>query len=176
MKLKTNKLLLFLFLPMIFPYLILFALICIFTGFLMETVFLNNGLFVIFVLIILYIIALILSGIIFIKSIITKRDSKELLYTNMIIKLVHIPAYIIIFFIGLLSLITIFTMGITIVLILLDCMTIFLSGLIGLSGIIRGFIENKLSKKAAVIHAVCQFIFCADIISCIIIYRKVKNS
>jgi hypothetical protein len=71
---------------------------------------------------------------------------------------------------------TIFTMGITIVLMILDVMTIFLSGLVGLSGIIRGSIENKLSKKTAVIHSILQFIFCADIFSCIIVYRKVKNS
>ena len=141
----------------------------------METVFHNSGLYLLFLLIIIYIIALVCSVVVSITNIIFKRSSQKLLRMNMIIKLIHIPAYILIFTAGLVFTITIFTMGITAVLIIFDCMTIFLTGLIGLSGIIRGFAENKLSKNTAIIHALLQFVFCFDIISSIIVYRKVKS-
>ncbi|QQO10867.1 hypothetical protein [Breznakiella homolactica] len=88
------------------------------------------------------------------------------------IKLIQIPAYVLIFLAGLLLLSTIFTMGISVVLMVLDIMAVFLSGLIGLAGVIRGFLEKKISKKASVIHGFLQFIFCADVISSIILYKK----
>jgi len=164
-----------LFWPLIFPYLILFALICMFTNTFMETVFQNNGFYLIFTLIAVYIIASASSIIFFVKSIFKKVNSQELLYTNMIIKLIQIPAYILIFVFGLLCLLTIFTIAISIVLMIFDCIAIFLTGLIGMAGIIRCFIENKITKKTAIIYAVLQFIFCADVIACVKIYRKVKR-
>lgn len=60
--------------------------------------------------------------------------------------------------------------------IIMACLTIFMSGLIGLAGVIRTAIEKKLSTKEAIIHGVLQFIFCGDIISSIMIYRKLKIS
>jgi hypothetical protein len=102
------------------------------------------------------------------------RSAQEVARINMVVKLLHIPAYIVIFIIGLLGLITIFTAAISIVLMVMACMTISLTGLLGLGGIIRGLRENKLSKKESVIHAIFQFVFCADIISSIIVYRKIK--
>jgi hypothetical protein len=163
-----------LLLVIVFPYFIVFSLFCIFTGFLIETFFQNNGLLLLLALIIIYTIAMICSIMTFIISLVKKRSAQEVARINMIVKLLHIPAYIIIFIIGLFGLITIFTMAISIVLVIMDCMTIFLTGLIGLGGIIRGLGENKLSKKEAVIHAIFQFVFCADIISSIIVYRKIK--
>ena len=71
--------------------------------------------------------------------------------------------------------ITIFTIGVTFILMILDGMTIILSGLIGISSIINGLRENKISLKQAVIHGVLQFIYCADVISSIVLYRTVKN-
>lgn len=123
-----------LILVILFPYLNFFALICLFTGRFMDTVF----------------------------------------HSNVVIKLIHIPAYVLLFIVGLLCLITIFTTPITIVLILLDGMTIFLTGLIGLGGVIRSSKENRISKSAMVIHGILQFIFCADVISVVVIYRTVR--
>ena len=142
----------------------------------MDTVFRNNGLYVLLSLFALFVAAFICSINIFITSILFKRSARELLHINMLIKIIHVPAYILIFFIGLFSLITIFTAGITVALIILDGLTILLTGLIGLAGIIRAFVENKLPKKTAIIHAVLQFVFCADVISSIVIYKKIKNA
>jgi len=164
-----------LLLIILFPYLIIFAVICIFTGFLMETIFQNNGLLLLFLLIFIYIIALICAIIVFIKIIIKKQNAQEILHINMVIKLIHIPAYIILFLMGMASLITIFTMGFGIAFFILDCLTIFLTGLIGLGGLIRSLIEKKISFKSVLFYGISQFIFCIDVISSIIIYRKVKK-
>lgn len=160
----------------LFPYFILFAVVCIFTGFLMESVFSNNALNLLFILLVIYIIALISSIAVFIASLVRKSDAKELLRVNMIIKLIHVPAYIIIFFMGLAGFITIFTVVISLALMILDVMTIFLTGLIGLGGVIKGFREQKLSLKSAIIHGILQFVFCADVFSAVIVYRRVKRA
>ena len=165
-----------LFFPASFPYLVLITFIFIVTGVFANTVFQNNIIIVLILLIVFYIIALACSVVFFMKNLLNKTNPKNILRINMIIKLLQIPAYILIFLFGLLNLITIFTAAITIVLMFLDGMAIFLTGLIGLCGIIRGFLEGKLSKKTAVIHGLLQFIFCADVISCIIVYKKVKNN
>ncbi len=157
----------------LFPYFIVFALICIFTGFLMDTVFNNNAFSLVFILIILYVFSLFSALVVLIAGF-KKKNSLEVLRISMIIKILHIPAYLLIFVFGLLCTLTIFTIGITIVLMILDGMTITLSGLIGISGIIRGLRENKISLKKAVIHGILQFVYCADIISSIIIYRTVN--
>jgi len=103
-------------------------------------------------------------------------DPVKILKINMIIKLIQIPAYIIIFIISLMSLITIFTMGISLLLIIFDCMAIFLTGLIGLSGIIRGFIDKKLTLSDTIVYSIFQFIFCLDILFSILAYKKIKSN
>jgi len=163
---------------LLFPYLIILAIICIFTNFgnIMELLFNNNALYVLATLMIIYVFALVCTIIQVILNIRSKISSKQLLFTNMMIKLIHIPAYIVIFLFGVLNLITIFTIGISIILMILDGMTIFLTGLIGLSGIIRGLFEKKLSPKNVLIYGIFQFIFCIDVISSIFLYKKIKNN
>jgi len=141
----------------------------------MEILFYNNSLFILLYLIIIYIAALICTTIFFIRNILLHRDFIEILKINMIVKIIQIPAYIVLFLLGMLFLITIFTMGISVVLLVFNGMAIFLTGLIGLSGIIRCFFEKKLSLKNTVMYAIFQFIFVIDVIFCIIIYRKMRG-
>lgn len=164
------------FIIALFPYLIGFLLICAFNGYLINTVFHRNTYSLLLILIALCVIALICAITSFITSIRNKRYTLEVLRINMVIKLIHIPAYFLIFIVGLCCMITIFTLAITILLILLDIATIILSGLIGLGGIIQCFKSNKISMKAAILHGILQFIFCADIISSIVLYRKFKET
>jgi hypothetical protein len=160
----------------LFPYLFVFALVCIFTGTFMDTLFNNNAFSLLFLLIILYIATFVSAIAVFIAGFAKKKNSLEVLRINMIIKLIHIPAYLLIFVFGLLCTLTIFTIGFNIVLMILDGMTIALSGLIGIGGIIRGLRENKISIKKAAMHGILQFVYCADIISSIAIYRTAKAS
>ena len=160
-------------LPIIlFPYLIGIILLCIFKGSIITNTFYS----LIIALIVLYIISFICAVAVFITGIAGKRKSSELLRMNMVIKLIHIPAYMLIFAFGLICSLTIFTVGITIVLVLLDGMTIALSGLIGLSGIVRGFRENRITKQRAVIHSILQFIYCVDVINSIILFKTIKKA
>lgn len=163
----------------IYPYLILFTLICMFTSSyiqpFMERVFHDDGSLILLMLPVFYVVALLCTVIVVIINLKKQRNSEDILRTNMIIKLIHIPAYILIFLVGLACLMTIFTMGISIVLVILDCFTIFLTGLIGLSGVIRSYKENKLTKKESWAYGFHQFIFCVDIISSIRVYRNIRR-
>ncbi len=156
----------------LFPYLIIILFIISNTSlekFLPDNIFIPLSIYIGW-----YFVALISAVITFVSGITNKRKSLEMLRINMIVKLIHVPAYLCIFVVGLGCMLTIFTFGITIIFILLDLMTIVLSGLIGLGGILRSLRENKISIKAAVIHGIFQFVFCADIISSIVLYRTVK--
>ena len=170
---------LYLILVILFPYTVVLALLCIFMEIsifrsIMEVIFQNNALLLLLALLIFYVIAFICSLVTLATSIVKERDGRELLRVNMIIKLLHIPGYLMIFIAGFVFLLTIFTFPIALVLMMLSGMAIFLTGLIGLGGILRSFREKRLSKNEAILHSFLQFVFCADIISSIYLYRKTK--
>lgn len=163
---------------LLFPYLIVFSLFCVFTGFLMDTVFNNNIIYLLMLIAGFFVIALMSALIVFFRGFSAKgmKKSLDVLRTNWIIKLIHIPAYLLIFVLGLLCTMTIFTIGITLVLMLLDGMTIMLSGLVGLGGIVGSLKADKIPVKRAVIHGILQFVYCIDIVSSILLYRTVKRT
>ena len=154
------------------PYMILFALVCIWTGFLMKSVFQNNGYLLIAVLAAFYLFAFISSLVTLLTGLIHKWSAREFLKANMIIKLVHIPAYVLIFIIGLLAMITIFTMAISFLLMLFDFLTIVISGMIGLGGVIRAYQDKSLSRGMAVLYGILQFIYVADVAIAVIAYLQ----
>lgn len=94
----------------------------------------------------------------------------------MIIKIIQIPAYLFIFAIGFVCLITIFTVGISFVLLILDGVSIILSGLIGVFVVRRCYADGILTRTEMVIHSILQFVFCLDVVSAIIVFRKVKTT
>jgi hypothetical protein len=156
----------------LFPYSVLAIMYCIFSGFLMETVFQNNVLYYIAVIMISGFISLLMSVSMTIVSYVEKWSASEMARINMVIKLAQIPAYVIIFVLGALFLLTIFTFGFTAVFIFVDIFSIFLSGLIGIVASRKNYTCGKLSTNEWIIHSILQFVFCADIISAIIIFRK----
>lgn len=54
--------------------------------------------------------------------------------------------------------------------VLFDCITIFLTGLVGLTANLRVYKERKCSGSFAALNSVCQFIFCIDVISAVVVY------
>ena len=104
-----------------------------------------------------------------------RQDAKELLTVNMVVKCIQIPAYILIFLMGIMCLMTIFTMGFSVLLMVLDCLGLVLTGLLAVSGIIRAALEGKITKKTAVFCCIGSFIFCVDVVIAIVLYRKVKK-
>ena len=161
---------------LLFPYSIIFALFCIWSGFLMETLFQNNAFLLIFALLFFFVIALGFSITTCALGLIKNWDYVELSRLNMLIKLLSIPAYIMIFIIGILCFITIFTFVVSFILIILDCMAILLSGLIGVCAIKRCYDNKAISSKEMILHSILQFIFCVDIISSIIVFIKAKKA
>lgn len=160
----------------IFPYTLLFSFYCIFTGFCMDFLFNNNAFILLFYLFLVFIIALFCNLVFLALSIFKKWNSHKICLANMIIKIIQIPAYILIFILGLIFFITIFTFGFTIFFIIFDCLAIFLTGIIGLSAIGRSYMEGKTSKFFSIINGICQFILCIDIISAIVIFIKSKSN
>lgn len=160
----------------LFPYLIVIILLMIFlTPSIIESVFQGNIFILLAILLIIFLVALAFSLVTFISSLFDKKKAVDLTRVNMVIKLIQIPAYLILFIIGMLSMITIFTMGIGLFLIVLNVLSITLTGLIGLGGVVKMFREKRLQITEAVIYAILQFVFCADVICSIVMYIKAKK-
>lgn len=159
----------------LFPYAVAFVLYCIFSGFLMESVFQNNAYLCLLLLIIIWVIALICAVSICAVSLVRKWDFVELSRVNMLIKTISIPAYLFIFVFGLACMLTIFTFGISIVLMVLDAMAIVLSGLIGISAVKRSYDNKAISVKEMILYGILQFVFCVDVVVSIILFRKSKK-
>lgn len=159
----------------LFPYAVAFVLYCIFSGFLMENIFQNNAYLCLLLLIIIWVIALICAVSICAVSLVRKWDFVELSRVNMLIKTISIPAYLFIFVFGLACMLTIFTFGISIVLMVLDAMAIVLSGLIGISAVKRSYDNKAISVKEMILYGILQFVFCADVVVSIILFRKSKK-
>ena len=107
--------------------------------------------------------------------IITKNtDPKELLKIALLIKLLHIPTYVLIFIFGAMMGIMFFmTFPIILLLILVDLITLFLSGMISVFAVAK---NRRELTTAAVIVLLCQFVFCADIISLFAANHLLRNS
>ena len=83
--------------------------------------------------------------------------------TQMIMRFIQMPFYITFFYMGALSFIGLFTIPITIVIILADLLSITLSGLSSVA------VYSEMRKKGFIttaeqaIYSVCSFIFCLDV-------------
>jgi hypothetical protein len=160
----------------IFPYFVpVIAVLGFFIKPLGEIVYAAEGAVLLVSWFYFYIIAVISSLLVLIISLIKKRDSQEMLHTIMSVKLIHLPAQLIIFLITSIVLIaTLHWTIITVILLYLAFSISFLSGLVGVGGLIRGFYEKKLSLQMVILNGVLQFILFADIASSVFVYRKVK--
>ena len=100
-------------------------------------------------------------------------EGRKLAFCSMVIKLVQIPNYVALFLLGGL---TIAFAAVAAMVWLVDVMTIFLSGLLGLGAVLRCRAEGRLTNKAAIVNGILQFVFCADVFSAIWVYRNTKEA
>ena len=98
--------------------------------------------------------------------------ARELALSNMLIKLIHIPSYVVWFIIGVAFVIF---MG-PVWAFIIDAMTIALSGLVGLIAAFCCKKEGSLTGQQTVLYGILQFIFVVDVISAIVLYCKAKES
>ena len=68
--------------------------------------------------------------------------------------------------------VTIFSMGISFFLIIFDCVSIFLSGFVGVSAVKCNYTNGILLKKELLFYSILQFVFCVDVICAIFLWKK----
>lgn len=94
---------------------------------------------------------------------------------NMIIKLIHIPAYLFHFILGLAgTLMSVWGIGIVMFAVVIDAVTIILSG-IQAAGCAVCAARNGTGKALSVICGIGSFIYCADIIIAVYMYINAKR-
>ena len=96
-----------------------------------------------------------------------KSDPRELLREALTVKLIHIPAFVGIFIMGVIAAIMIFmTLPLILLLVLWDYLILLSSGMLSVFALIK---NTKRDKALSVIAIICQFFFCADVISLLLL-------
>ena len=102
-----------------------------------------------------------------------KDDPYKLISSALIVKLVHIPSYVIIFVMGLISSLMIFmTLPLILMLILFDYIVLITSSFISVFALAKNIKEKK---TLSILALICQFFFCADVISLFVLWIISKN-
>jgi hypothetical protein len=95
--------------------------------------------------------------------------------TAMIVKLTQVPAYVLIFILGVLFVITLFTIPFTLGIYLLDCLTLALTGFLTLAAVICAIRQGLCTWKECIWVVILQFIFCGDVVASILFFRMLKK-
>lgn len=164
------------------PYLALFALASIFFStrlpffeFIMDSVFGGNALNLLAAVLIYCILAASLSIIYFAAGLRKEWDALLLAKSAMIVKLIQVPAYVFIFALGVVFLITLFTIPFSVALFLIDCLTLVLTGLMTVSAVINAIRQGAFKSKEVIWIIILQLVFCADVVSTIVFYNLLKK-
>ncbi len=105
-----------------------------------------------------------------------KCNAIELVKLNMIIKLVHIPAFVFHFLLGMFGVAAcLWGIGFVMWAILIDLLTIGLTGMIGLSASVSCRKEGMITKPMAFLYGFLSYIYCVDVISAIVFYVKLRK-
>ncbi len=141
----------------------------------MNAVFLGNGLFLLAAMLLYGIFAGVLSILCFVHSIRKEWDACSLTKTAMIVKLCHVPAYVLIFVLGVIFALSVFTFPFALLLIFLDCVTLFLTGILSAAAVINAVRHGMFQLRELIWLLLLQFVFCADVVATMILYRKLSN-
>lgn len=105
-----------------------------------------------------------------------KYTAHETAKMNLAVKAWHIPAYIfhfLMFCVGLIA--SIWGIGFVMVALIVDVLTIALSGINAISCAAKLKKDGIISKGMAIFLGICSFIFCIDLIAAIVYVRKAKK-
>lgn len=105
--------------------------------------------------------------------------AKQAARLNLVVKCVHIPAYIFHFFMGLLGIcLSVWGIGFILVAFIVDAVTIFLSGIHAIGSVVKLYRERVLpAKKSAVLYGIGSFIYVLDvIIAFVLVYKERKSN
>ena len=105
-----------------------------------------------------------------------KLTARQAARMNLIIKGIQIPAYIMHFILGFIGLaMSVWGIGIVFWAILIDLLTILLTGISSIGCSIRMRREGILSTAAAILMGIGCFIYCADVVIAIVYVVKTKK-
>ena len=120
------------------------------------------------------------AAVVFWQAVRGKWEGRKLALANMIIKLLHIGHYMTMFLFAASGALILFLFPmLAAIALVVDVMTIALSGTVGLAGAVRCRMEGRLTTGAAIVNGILQFVFCADVFSAVWVYiksRKEKES
>ena len=141
----------------------------------MQSVFQGNMWYLVAVLLLFCLLAAALSAVYFVRSIRKEYDALQLAKCAMVVKLLQVPAYIAIFVLGVLLVLAIFTIPFALGLLLIDCLTLLLTGLMTITAVINAVRQGdyKISETAWVV--ILQVVFCADVVAAAVFYRKLRK-
>ncbi|MCH5187839.1 MAG: hypothetical protein J1F63_05505 [Oscillospiraceae bacterium] len=144
-----------------------------------DAIFMNNLLKMLILLTFLFTISLIAAAVTVLLCVIRKYEPSETMRINLVIKVVHTPAYIAFIAATVYCLspqATSFSAILAGVLLSAALFTIMTNAITGVAGIIRAKAENKISIVGAVLGVIMQFVFFLDVLSATALYLKVKNN
>ena len=109
--------------------------------------------------------------------------SERLAFWDMVIKLVHIPFYLLVFAVGAMFLLAmvvpalvLFSPMVVMTLAVIDWLLMLTSSSYGIQSIRRAKKQGILTWKSAMWHTVLHLCFVTDVISAVCIYRKIRKS
>ena len=166
---------LLIYMVMLYPVLVLFGNKVRIFIYIWEHIFNNNALIPLMILIIFAAVTLILNILFHALAIKNGEDDLFLAKSNYIVKLIEIPAYIVIFAVGVICALSIFTAGFTIGLAVMDLVSLCCTGIYACT--CYRLLNNKgmLTRMEYVQYSVLSFIYCADVIAAFLVYRKSRS-
>lgn len=127
------------------------------------------------ILLIGYNVITLITIIVNIISTVKKGNATEAAKVNIAVKYLHIPAYIFHFLMGTAGmLMSVWGIGFIMIAVIVDILTIFLSGLNALSCSIKLRKDGKLKKGTSILLSIGSFIYCVDLAVAIIYLLRSK--
>ncbi len=96
-----------------------------------------------------------------------------LIKTQMIMRIAQIPCYVAVFVTAVICILTIFTVGFTVLLCVIDGISIAITGMISIPVYVILNQNGRISHRRMVIYSILSFVFCADLIVTAMCYNAV---
>ena len=103
---------------------------------------------------------------------ISDDEGVSLIRTQMIMRIVQIPCYVAVFVVAVICILTIFTFGFTLLLGVVDCISIVITGMVSIPVYVILKQSGRISYRRMVIYSVLSFVFCADLIVTAVCYNS----
>lgn len=167
----------------IFPYLVLSLLILVF-GYGRGITFIDSvweNIFsktiVIPVLLLLVIIAVTyILNIVYMIYALKSHKNMSLTKANMIVKLIQIPAYVLIFIIGVICAVTILMIPISLLLFIIDILSVGMTGMFAAVAFANMRKNGIIEKNEQIKSSVLSFVFCVDVLVAVNAFLKERSS